>query len=128
LPSEHRELWESIASCLQSQELKTLVFQKLSTDLSARFGVSKSEVMKIHSHAKPSLFRDLDGYEIAPHPDGRAKIVTMPLYLPKDRSQLELGTALYQRRFKSLKGLYSWHGRRSEERRVGKECRSGRGP
>ena len=35
----------------------------------------------------------------------------MQLYLPKDRSQLGLGTALYKRRLTSLRGLVSWHGR-----------------
>ncbi len=111
LPAEKREFWEAIAGVLQSPELKKLVFQKLSTDLSARFGVSRAETTKITTFSKPSLFRDLDGYEIAPHPDGRAKIVTMQFYLPRDRSQLDLGTALYKWRLKSLKGLYSWHGR-----------------
>jgi hypothetical protein len=96
---------------MRAPELKTLVFQKLSTDLSARFCCRPSEVNFTPAFPKASLFRDTDGYEIAPHPDGRAKIVTMQLYLPRDRSQLDLGTALYKRRFKSLKGLYSWHGR-----------------
>jgi hypothetical protein len=111
LSDRQRELWQGIAAAFAAPELKKAVFQKLATDLSARFGMPREEVHKIVSFSKPSLFRDLDGYEIAPHPDGRAKIVTMQLYLPRDRSQLELGTALYQRRFKSLKGLYSWHGR-----------------
>ena len=111
LPAPQRELWEGIAAALFAPELKTAVFGKLATDLAARFGVGRDEVSKIVSFSKPSLFRDLDGYEIAPHPDGRAKIVTMQLYLPRDRTQLELGTALYRRRLTSLKGLYSWHGR-----------------
>ena len=111
LPSQQRELWDGIAAALAAPELKSLVFRKLATDLSARFNVPASEVENITSFSKPSLFRDLDGYEIAPHPDGRAKIVTMQLYLPRDRSQLELGTALYRRRFHSLAGVYSWQGR-----------------
>lgn len=111
LPPKKRELWSAIAAALSAPEVKAVVFRKLATDLCARFGVPKSEVENITSFSKPSLFRDLDGYEIAPHPDGRAKIVTMQLYLPRDRSQLELGTALYRRRFHSLAGVYSWHGR-----------------
>ena len=34
----------------------------------------------------------------------------MQLYLPADRSQLELGTAVYKRRLTSLRGLYAWQG------------------
>jgi hypothetical protein len=111
LPLQQRELWSGIAGALAAEELKSLVFRKLATDLSARFGMPPDEVENITSYSKPSLFRDLDGYAIAPHPDGRAKIVTMQLYLPRDRSQLELGTALYRRRFHSLSGVYSWQGR-----------------
>ncbi|HEX3997678.1 MAG TPA: hypothetical protein VHX65_03910 [Pirellulales bacterium] len=111
LPLHKRELWSAVADAMHAPEVKQVVFRKLATDLSARFGMPKNEVENITSYSKPSLFRDLDGYEIAPHPDGRAKIVTMQLYLPRDRSQLELGTALYRRRFHSPAGVYSWHGR-----------------
>jgi hypothetical protein len=111
LSDRKRELWGAIAAALVSQELKHVVFEKLATDLAARFNVPREEVTQVTSFCKPSLFRDMDGYEIAPHPDGRAKIVTMQLYLPKDGSQLELGTALYKRRFKSLSGIFSWQGR-----------------
>lgn len=111
LPLQKRELWGAVAAALAAPELKSLVFRKLATDLSARFGVPAGEVENITTYSKPSLFRDLDGYAIAPHPDGRAKIVTMQLYLPRDRTQLELGTALYRRRFHSLSGVYSWQGR-----------------
>src|ERR1700676_269719 len=111
LPAEQFELWSAIAAALVSPELKTMVFHKVGTDLAVRFGMSREEVSQIKAFPKPSLFRDLDGYAIPPHPDGRAKIVTMQLYLPADRSQLELGTALYVRRLHSLKGLYNWQGR-----------------
>jgi hypothetical protein len=111
LPQQQRELWEGVAAALTAPELKVAVFRKLATDLSHRFNCRPDEVEQIVSYTRPSLFRDLEGYEIAPHPDGRAKIVTMQLYIPANRTQLHLGTAVYKRRFKSLQGLYSWHGR-----------------
>jgi hypothetical protein len=111
LPEAARELWEAVAATLTAPELKKLVFEKLVVDLSARFSVPREKVSQIVGIPKPSLFRDLDGYEIAPHPDGRSKVVTMQFYLPADRSQLELGTALYVRRLHSLSGIYSWQGR-----------------
>jgi hypothetical protein len=111
LPTEQRELWGAVSSALASPELKRAVFQKLAKDLAARFRVPESRVPEITSYTRPSLFRDLEGYEIAPHPDGRAKIVTMQLYLPADHSQLNLGTAVYERKLTSVSGLFSWHGR-----------------
>jgi len=111
LPDEARELWNSVATALTAPELKRIVFHKLAKDLAVRFGVPESRVTEITSYTRPSLFRDLEGYEIAPHPDGRAKIVTMQLYLPVDRSQLNLGTAVYERKFSGVSGLFSWHGR-----------------
>lgn len=111
LPDHQRHFWEDISAALGAPELKRAVFRKLATDLSRRFGVPREAVDQVVSYTKPSLFRDLEGYEIPPHPDGRAKIVTMQIYLPADRSQVNLGTAVYKRRFKSLSGLFSWHGR-----------------
>jgi hypothetical protein len=111
LPPIERELWQEITRALRSIELKMAIFRKLAPDLAYRFGVAQDTVEKIVAYPKPSLYRDLDGYEIPPHPDGRAKIVTMQFYLPRDRSQVELGTALYERHFHPVRGLYSWHGR-----------------
>ena len=100
-----------MANALAAPELKAAVFRKLAPDLALRFDIPPAQVEKIVTFCKPSLMRDLEGYEIPPHPDGRAKVVTMQLYLPCDRSQLGLGTALYKRRLTSLRGLFSWHGR-----------------
>jgi hypothetical protein len=111
LPASQREVWRSVAVALAAPELKAAIFRKLSPDLALRFDIPETQVDKIVTFCKPSLMRDLEGYEIPPHPDGRAKVVTMQLYLPSDNSQLGLGTALYKRRLTSLKGLFSWHGR-----------------
>lgn len=54
--------------------------------------------------AKPVLYKDVDGYEIKPHPDARKKVVTMQLYCPPDDKQIEMGTTLYRA---SPKGLFS---------------------
>ncbi len=111
MSESQRQLWSSVADALTAPELKSLVFNKLATDLARRFHCRPQGVDRIVSYTRPSLFRDLEGYEIAPHPDGRAKIVTMQIYLPADRSQLGLGTAVYRRRLTSLAGLYDWRAR-----------------
>ncbi len=111
MPPAQRQVWRDVANALAAPELKAAVFRKLAPDLALRFDIPESQVDKIVTFCKPSLLRDLEGYEIPPHPDGRAKVVTMQLYLPRDRTQLGLGTALYKRKLTSLKGLFSWHGR-----------------
>ena len=111
MPPAQRQVWRDVANALAAPELKAAVFRKLAPDLALRFDIPEAQVEKIVTFSKPSLMRDLEGYEIPPHPDGRAKVVTMQLYLPCDRLQLGLGTALYKRRLTSLRGLFSWHGR-----------------
>ena len=93
-----REFWGSIAAALTAPELKEAVYAKLAKDLMFRYGVSEAEAPKLAGYARPTLYREVEGFEIPPHPDTRKKVVTMHLYLPADRNQLELGTALYRRR------------------------------
>jgi hypothetical protein len=112
LPDDLREFWTGVQQALCDDALRRKLFEILQRDLAYRFGFSDpSQAREIPARAEPRLCRDLDTYEIAPHPDGRQKIVTMQIYLPRDRSQIELGTALYRRRFPTLRGLTSWHGR-----------------
>jgi len=97
LPAEQQELWGGIAAALTAPELKRAVFTKLAKDLAFRYGVPEPQVGEIGGHARPTLYRETEGFEIPPHPDTRKKVVTMHLYLPPDRSQLHLGTGLYRR-------------------------------
>jgi hypothetical protein len=92
-----QHVWQGIAAALTAPELKQAVYAKLARDLSFRYRVQRSEVPDLAGHSRPTLYRETDGFEIPPHPDTRKKIVTMHLYLPADRSQLDLGTALYRR-------------------------------
>jgi hypothetical protein len=110
LPAAHQEMWRGVASALASPVLKTAVFTKLAKDLAFRYGVPESRAGDLAGYSRPVLYREMEGYEIAPHPDTRKKVVTMHLYLPADRSQLDLGTALYRRKLLALP-LGSWHHR-----------------
>ena len=98
LSGEQSEIWRGVAAALTAPELKQAMFNKLGKDLAFRYGVSESEVSQLPGHSRPTLYRETDGFEIPPHPDTRKKIITMHLYLPADRSQLDLGTALYRRK------------------------------
>jgi hypothetical protein len=105
LPETQRELWGAVADGLSSAELKRAVFRMLWRGLSRRFRKSPERVEEIVAYPKSSLIRNLGEYEIRPHPDGSSKIVTMQFYLPRDLTQLDLGTALYERHLFKLKTL-----------------------
>jgi hypothetical protein len=98
------EFWLGIADALKSDSLRNQVFDMLSVDLTDRFKVSREALKEIEAYPKPAIIRDVGGYKIAPHPDVKKKIVTLQFYLPKDRSQEDLGTALYKRKY-SLGGM-----------------------
>jgi hypothetical protein len=91
-------LLAGIAAALTAPELKRAMFAKLAKDLAFRYGVPVSQAPLLAGHSRPTLYRETAGYEIAPHPDTRRKVVTMHLYLPSDRRQLDLGTALFRRK------------------------------
>jgi len=107
LRDSQREFWLGIADTLKSDELRNQVFDMLAVDLTARFGVSREALSQVQAYPKPAIIRDVGGYQIAPHPDQKKKIVTLQFYLPKDRFQEDLGTALYKRKF-SLGGLFTF--------------------
>jgi len=102
LPGSTRDLWCGIAAALADPSIQRAVFTKLAPDLAFRYGIDESRVPHLPGHSRPTLYREVDGFEIPPHPDTRKKIVTMHLYLPADLSQIGLGTALYKRRPLSL--------------------------
>lgn len=104
------DLWRGVAAALTSPELKQAVYDRLSNDLAFRFGVPRTQVRELPGFARPTLYRETQGFEIPPHPDTRKKVVTMQLYLPEGRDQLDLGTALYRRRLLGWP-FGAWQGR-----------------
>ena len=97
LPDGGRRVWSGVAAALTDPELKRGLYAKLAPDLMHRFGVKEGRVHELAGHARPTLYRDVEGFELPPHPDTPKKVVTMHLYLPADLSQIYLGTALYRR-------------------------------
>src|SRR5688572_28178548 len=92
-----RNVWRGVVAALTDPELKRCLYAKLAPDLIHRYGVGEAEVPDLAGHPRPTLYRDVEGFEIPPHPDTLKKVVTMHLYLPADLSQIHLGTALYRR-------------------------------
>ena len=108
MPPAQRQVWRDVANALAAPELKAAVFRKLAPDLALRFDIPESQVEKIVTFlqaiadcaiSKVMRFRRI--------PMAGPRSVTLQLYLPRDRSQLGLGTALYKRGLSSLRGLFS---------------------
>ncbi|WP_315828497.1 hypothetical protein [Bradyrhizobium sp. SZCCHNG3015] len=98
-----RPAWEAVSAMLTSKEVEQAIRDRLHDGLEIRAkGDKVATAEDLTLVAKPVLYRDVDGYQIKPHPDTRKKVVTMQLYCPPDASQENLGTTLYQA---SLKGL-----------------------
>jgi hypothetical protein len=97
LPTKTRKFWQTIASTLTSEALKRVIFTKLAKDIALRFACPVSDVPDIKGYPRAVLMRDTEGYRIKPHPDGTNRIVTMLYYLPRDKSQEDLGTSVYVR-------------------------------
>lgn len=98
VPEPQRGLWTDVAAALTSRELRDRVFTAFAPDLCRRFRTDAEALSRMAAYPRPTLIRDLSGYWIAPHPDSRAKIVTVQFYLARDDSQRALGTTLYRRR------------------------------
>jgi len=98
-----RPTWAAVSRIMTSKNIEQAIRRKLHRALEIRArGDKVRSVEELQLVAKPVLYRDIDGYQIKPHPDTRKKVVTMQLYCPADSSQEALGTTLYRA---SLKGL-----------------------
>ncbi len=89
LPREQRAFWTKLSRALRSKEVQTAFKRKFRGALEGRFGKS---IDKLDFYLKPILVRDLEGYQIAIHPDAPRKAITVQFYLPRDMSQVNLGT------------------------------------
>jgi hypothetical protein len=96
LSPESAGLWSTYVRAVTDDQFKRAIFGKLAPDLAARFGVAEDAVPDIECGHEIMLVRDTEDYVIKPHPDGLNKFVTFQFYLPRDESQLELGTSLFR--------------------------------
>jgi hypothetical protein len=94
---EHRDFWTGVHRALTSPQFKMCVFGKLRAGLAYRYGCRPEDVNKIAGFPRTAIMRETRGYSIAPHPDGRRKVVTMQFAMPADESQKDLGTTFYER-------------------------------
>lgn len=97
------ELWRMLRDALCSYEVQQAVFHTLREGLAYRYRITEDAVRGLKGYPTPTLFRETEGYAIAPHPDTRKKMVTMQLALPESDQQQDLGTSLYRRSLTQLR-------------------------
>jgi hypothetical protein len=87
-----QDFWRTMKDILVSDALQKAIVQKFQDKLKARFGERYPEMVTV-----PILYRDFAGYRIGVHTDAPYKIATLQFYLPKDDSQIHLGTSFHQK-------------------------------
>jgi hypothetical protein len=95
LPRMQRPLWQGIAATLCALELELALKRKFRSALEDRF---QYPAEGIPLYPVPILVRDLPGYRIGIHADAPTKAITVQFYLPRDASQVHLGTVFHTTR------------------------------
>ncbi len=95
LPAAQRRFWLALSRELRSRALQDAFKRKFQSALERRFGRG---IDRLSFYPVPILLRDLSGYRIGIHGDGRRKAMTVQFYLPRDDSQAHLGTILHEGR------------------------------
>lgn len=96
LPTDSQELWFGLRLALSSPSLKEAIFQNLSAGFAHRLRIPEEEAAAIDAFPRPLLYRETQGYSIAPHPDTRRKLATVQIALTDDPAQSNLGTSMYR--------------------------------
>src|SRR5262245_49236755 len=72
--------------------LGQVMMQKFQPFVQSRF---RGNLNGIKFYDEAYLVEDITNYKIGPHTDSPVKVITLLFYLPKDESQLHLGTSVY---------------------------------
>jgi hypothetical protein len=89
LPPEKLAVWDIVGRVLRSKKVKGALMEKLGPGLQKRFGKNFANV---GMYPVPILTRDIPGYRIFKHTDSLWKGITVQLYLPSDKSNIDIGT------------------------------------
>jgi len=92
LPRAQRQIWQRIAAALCAPALELAFKRKFRAALEDRF---QQPAEGIPLYPVPILVRDLPGYRIGVHADAPIKAITVQFYLPRDGSQMHLGTVFH---------------------------------
>ncbi|VVC77121.1 hypothetical protein AQUSIP_24480 [Aquicella siphonis] len=96
LNPDHQAFWHEIKRMLVSDVLQKALVQKFTRRIKERFGEQWQHWPKMIN--VPIFYRDFPGYFISEHTDAPFKVITMQFYLPKDESQIHLGTSFHRKK------------------------------
>ena len=94
LPPDKKVVWDIVGRALCSQPVKAAFVRQLRPGLERRFG---RDFARVGMYPIPILTRDIPGYRITPHTDTRWKGITVQLYLPRDESNIDIGTIFHEK-------------------------------
>jgi hypothetical protein len=94
LPPEKKSVWEVVGRALCSKSVKLAFMRRLAPGLERRFG---KDFERVGMYPIPILTRDIPGYRITPHTDTHWKGITVQLYLPRDESNVDIGTIFHEK-------------------------------
>ena len=92
LPDTKKDFWMYVRTWLLGGQYGQLVINKFAPFLQERF---KDKLDRIQFGDEALIVEDISRYSLGPHTDAKRKVVTMLFYLPRDRSQMHLGTSVY---------------------------------
>ncbi|HWY52758.1 MAG TPA: hypothetical protein VNW72_14875 [Chthoniobacterales bacterium] len=95
LPEPQRKIWSAIASAFKAPELEAVYKERFAAALECRF---QKPARNLKLHPAGILLRDVGGYKISVHCDTFRKAITTQYYLPRDASQLHLGTTFHEKK------------------------------
>ena len=84
------DFWRDMQAIMSANVLLDAIVKKFETRLHLRFGTTIPEMLLV-----PLFYRDYPGYYITEHTDVPYKIATLQFYLPRDHSQVHLGTSFH---------------------------------
>ncbi|RDI39947.1 hypothetical protein [Aquicella lusitana] len=92
MKSADQDFWKELKNIFVSEQLLKILVSKFRDRINDRYGPRWPEMVIV-----PILYRDFAGYKINVHTDAPYKIATMQFYLPKDHTQIHLGTSFHQK-------------------------------
>ena len=88
----HGHLWRDLSAWLLSDPFRDLMLQKFRIGIGERFGVSA----QLRTDVEGRFVRDFHQYQIHPHTDQPAKLVSLLFYLPSNDALKRHGTVIYR--------------------------------